>query len=883
MPEPHRANDSQPIGAMTFLFTDIEGSTRLWEEDPERMRPALARHDAISRATVESHHGHFVKSTGDGVYAAFNNALDALRAAVALQQALADSASTSGVPLRVRSGLHAGIVESRDGDFFGPPLNRAVRIMTAAHGGQILLSQIVADGVREQLPPDVELRDLGRVRLKDLSNPEHVYQVIHRQLRQEFPALRSLEATPNNLPQQATSFIGRDKELADLRSFLGRARTLTLTGSGGCGKTRLCLQIAADSLERFSDGAWMVELASLADPDLVPQTVAMVLGLKDEPGKPIHQALTAHLKDKQLLLLLDNCEHLLDACAKLADALMRQCPGVRILASSREALGIGGEQVYRVPSLSLPDLKQAHTRGSVVPFEAVQLFTERALLVRSDFQVTDNIASALASICCRLDGIPLAIELAAARVSSLSVETIDRKLDQRFRLLTEGSRTALPRQQTLRAVLDWSYELLNKAERTVFARLSVFAGGWTLDALDTVCAGEPIGKDELVYLLIALVEKSLVVADDDGDRYRLLETARSYALGRLHESDEGDHLRTRHLEYYVTLAEEAEPELVGTTQGEWLARLDHEHENFLAAHAWCDRAPGGGELGLRLVFCLKAYFLERGLVTLGHRLSVESLIRPLAQGRNLARCRTLWSAGELGYFMGRYKEAKEYVATSLEIALELQDVARVAEALRLLGYIFFALQDSATARLHFEDALARSRQLGDKLQISKALNGRATLYFAQGELGKAAMMYEEALALQRQRENRSGIAIALQNLGETFIALGSGDRGRAVLREAMAIAGEIGSKRAGVAQLNSATQLAALLGEWEIAARLYGATEAQLEKTGHRREPMDEVGLAPHVARTRDTLGAAAFAAAESAGRLLSYDAAIAEVRAWLE
>src|SRR6266496_2777938 len=398
-------------GVVTFLFTYIEGSTRLWEQEPERMKPALAAHDALARKAIERHHGTVVKMTGDGVHAAFDDALDALAATVDLQQALADPAATNGVPLRVRCGLHAGVVEGRDNDYFGSPVNRAVRIMGAAHGGQVLLSQAVVDGVREILPATVSLRDLGKVRLKDLSTSEHVYQVVHPQLREQFPALRSLEATPNNLPQQVTSFIGREKELAELRRLLAGTRLLTLTGSGGCGKTRLCLQVAADSLERFPDGAWLVELAPLSDPGLVPQTVATVLSLKEEPGKAIRLTLTDYLKDKRLLLLLDNCEHLLDGCARLADALLRQCPQVTILPSSREALGIGGEQAYRVPSLSLPDAKQAHTPASVAPFEAVQLFRDRALLARSDFQVTDQNAATLASICRRLDGIPLAIEL----------------------------------------------------------------------------------------------------------------------------------------------------------------------------------------------------------------------------------------------------------------------------------------------------------------------------------------------------------------------------------------------------------------------------------------------------------------------------------------
>ena len=412
---------------MTFLFTDIEGSIRLWEREPERMKPALAAHDALARKAIEGHHGTVVKMTGDGIHAAFDEALDALAATVDLQQALADPAATHGVQLRARCGLHAGVVERRDNDYFGGPVNRAARIMGAAHGGQVLLSQAVVDA-RARAPASRGFAARSR------QGPSQGPVDTRTRLSTRAPAIAAgvssaalAGGAPNNLSQQVTSFIGREKELTELRRLLAGTRLLTLTGSGGCGKTRLCLQVAADSLERFPDGAWLVEFAALSDPGLVPQTVATVLSLKEEPGKPISQTLTDYLKDNRTLLLLDNCEHLLDDCARLVDTLLRQCPQVTILASSREALGIGGEQAYRVPSLSLPDPKQAHTPASVARFEAVQLFSDRALLARSDFRVTDQNAATLASICRRLDGIPLAIELAAARVRSLSVDEINRQ------------------------------------------------------------------------------------------------------------------------------------------------------------------------------------------------------------------------------------------------------------------------------------------------------------------------------------------------------------------------------------------------------------------------------------------------------------------------
>jgi len=480
--------DPPADSALTFLFTDIEGSTALWEREGARMSQALAAHDALARGAVEARHGTVVKMTGDGMHAVFDRAEDALAATLDFQRALADPAATAGLALRVRCGLHGGAVERRDRDYFGAPVNRAARIMSAAHGGQVLLSQAVADVVRETLPTAMSLRDLGKVRLKDLSTPEHVYQAVHPGLRQEFPALRSLEATPNNLPPQTTSFIGRERELDALRPLLARSRLLTLTGSGGCGKTRLGLQLAADALEQFPDGVWLVELAPLADPALVAQTVARVLGLKEEPGTTILRTLTGYASDKRILLFLDNCEHVLDACARLAEALLRSAPDVRILASSREAVGIGGEQAFRVPSLSLPDPAVAQTPDALARCEAMQLFVERALAVRPDFLIKEGNAKAVASLCRHLDGIPLAIELAAARVRSLPIEAIESRLHQRFQLLTGGSPTVLPRHQTLRSLIDWSYDLLDPAERLLLQRLSVFAGGWRLEAAESVCA-----------------------------------------------------------------------------------------------------------------------------------------------------------------------------------------------------------------------------------------------------------------------------------------------------------------------------------------------------------------------------------------------------------
>ena len=425
----------EPSAVTTVLFTDIEGSTRLWERDPERMRPALACHDAIARAAVEAHRGTVVKTTGDGIHAVFDDPLDAVEAALRLQQALEDPGATAGTPLRVRCGLHLGVVERRDHDFFGAPVNRTARIMAAAHGGQVLVSKAVADLIGSRLPAGVALKDLGVVRLRDLASPERVYQVTHPQLRRDFPALRSLESTPNNLPQQVTSFIGRERELAETKALLATTRLLTLLGIGGLGKTRLSLQAAVDVLDDYPDGVWFVELAPLTDAQLVPQAVASVLGVKEEAGRPVIEALMNYGRDRRCLIILDNCEHLVGACADLAKELLQSGPHLKILASSREPLHTPGETTYHVLPLAIPSAQEAFTPETLSRYEAVRLFVDRATAAQPAFRITLQNAPAVAQICHRLDGIPLALELAAARVRALSVEKIAERLSDRFRLL----------------------------------------------------------------------------------------------------------------------------------------------------------------------------------------------------------------------------------------------------------------------------------------------------------------------------------------------------------------------------------------------------------------------------------------------------------------
>ena len=687
------------------------------------------------------------------------------------------------------------------------------------------------------------------------------------------------------LPQPLTSFIGHEDDLDECAALLEQTRLLTLTGIGGCGKTRLAIELAERILPAYEDGVWYVDLAPLLDPERLALTVATTLGLREESDRPVVETVCDRLSGQHALLVLDNCEHLAAACAAMLDRLIAVAPRMRFLATSREGLSVRGERAVTVRSLSFPPADAKHDLARLEASESVRLFVERARQLVPRFVLSHESAPAVAEICRRLDGIPLAIELAAARVKMLSVEEIRSRLDDRFRLLRGSSKTALARQQTLLATIQWSYDHLSADQQRLLRRLSVFAGGWTLEGAADV-DGDQADEYVVLDLLTCLVDQSLVTThaiDGGATRYSMLETVRQYAQERLHEAGESDATRHRHLERYVVLAEKAEPELGGQGQRAWFARLDQECENLLAAHAWCEYDPDGAELGLRLVYALNLYLTSRGLLELGYRVTVEALAREGAKARSVHRCRALWAAGTLGYFTGRYRETKDLAEMSLAIAREIGDGERVSEALRVVGYGYLTLGDRTTAQACLQEGLAITRQLGDPQRISRMLNALAEFHRAGDELEQAQPLYEEALVLSRELGNRLRIAILLSNLACTEIALGSGDRAREMLREGLAVAQEVGSKRAGVALLEGTVGLAALLGCWHWAARLYGASEALAAEMSDHREPPDEAFLAPIVARTRDALGATAFAEAESAGGTLTYENAIAEARARLD
>jgi predicted ATPase/class 3 adenylate cyclase len=585
-----------PTGTVAFLFTDIEGSTVRWDRDPSAMQDAVRRHDALMRAAIAEHEGHVFKTIGDAFCAVFWRVDQAARAALDAQRALAEADFSAVDGVRVRMALHVGTSDERDGDYFGPTLNRVARLLAIGYGGQVLLSGSAAEIVAGALD-DVELRDLGDHRLKDLSARERVFQLSAPGLPSDFPRLRSLDVFDTNLPQQLSSFIGREKDVADIEHLLEDARLVTLFGAGGLGKTRCCQRVGRDLLERFSDGVWFIDLAPLRDPALVASEVASVFGVQEQSNRGMLDTLVAHLERKDALLLLDNCEHVVGEAATTASAVLAGCPKIKIVATSREPLKLAGERVYRMPTLEL--------------LPSIALFEERARAANQAFVLNDEDTLVAGEICRRLDGIPLAIELAAARMKILTPKQLAKQLDERFRVLTGGDRTALPRQQTMRALIDWSYDLLSEPEQHLFRDVSIFAGTFSLQAATTVCATDELSEFDVLDLLASLIDKSLVLAEpsDDESRYRLLESIRQYGREKSIELGEADSLAARHARAYAQLAERLEHDYEVVASDRWLAEAESEVENVRAALAWSFGPSGDTLVGQRIAITLRRVLL----------------------------------------------------------------------------------------------------------------------------------------------------------------------------------------------------------------------------------------------------------------------------------
>jgi predicted ATPase/class 3 adenylate cyclase len=864
-----------PTGTVTFLFTDIEGSTQLWEQHPDAMRLALVRHDACLHAAITSNQGTVFKTVGDAFCACFATAADALDAALAAQRNLRSLqpsavATAAALSLKVRMALHTGAAEARGGDYFGPALNRIARLLAIGHGGQVLLSQTTADLMQEEKHSAVSLRPLGSHRLRDLQRPEQVYQLMHPELPADFPPLKSLDSLPNNLPRQLTRFIGREHEIAEVKRLLSTTALLTLTGAGGCGKSRLALQVAAYLLEEYADGVWLVELAALSDPALAPQTVATALGVREAPGRPLTQTLIDFLRPKRVLLLLDNCEHLLAACTQLTETLLRACPHLRILASSREALGLMGEQNYRVPSLSLPDPKQLPPLERLQEYEALQLFTDRAVLSQATFAVTAANVAAVAQVCQRLDGIPLAIELAAARVSALPVEQIAARLDDRFRLLTGGSRTALPRQQTLRALIDWSCDLLSDPERAILRRLSVFAGGWTLEAAEAVCTGAGIESWEVLDLLTRLVDKSLVLYGEQSgaSRYRLLETVRQYSRDRLLESGEAESIRWQHAHFFLAMAEREErPERSGRE------RLEREHDNLRVALEWYQLQEDGTYVQ-RLARSMSGLWLGRGHLTEGREHLARILSRRDMGEPTAARANVLRLAGMLAGGSGDYGPEQQLHQECLRIRRQLGNKGEIADSLLNLAYSARNVGDYVWARTLAEESLAVAEEAGDKRLLAYLLAFGGSIIGEQGDHAVARAYLERSLVISRELGERAH-AKAHHSLARADRALGDLMSARAHLQETLALYRVHGWYRWVPQTLISLAGLEGAEGQFERAARLFGAADALRETLEVHLSVSERGEYERDQSIVHSALGEGPFAAAWAEGQTMTLEGAL--------
>jgi predicted ATPase/class 3 adenylate cyclase len=796
-----------PTGTVTFLFTDIEGSTALLQQLKDAYPDVLMECRRLVRSAVKERGGQEVDTEGDAVFVAFPSAREGLIAAITAQQSILRHPWPNGSAVRVRMGLHTGEARIAESSYVGMDVHRAARICAAGHGGQTLLSDTVAALVTKDLPDGVSLRDLGEHRLKDLAHPHRLFQALAPDLPPDFPPLKSLEARPNNLRLQLSSFIGREHAIAEVKESLSRARLVTLTGAGGSGKTRLALKVAAEGLDKYADGVWWVDLGSLADLQLVPQTVASVLSIPEQPGRRLVDTLVDHLHDRTLLLVLDNCEHLLSACAELTDALLRHCPSLRILVTSREGLGIAGETLYPVPSLSVPG-QRTTSLDRLRQYEAVQLFTERSTAVLASFRVTQRNADAVAQICRRLDGIPLAIELAAARVKVLPVEQIASRLDEQFRLLTGGSRVALPRHQTLRAAMDWSHNLLSEQERAMLRRLSVFAGGWTLEAAEAVCAGSDLAPSEVLDLLTHLVDKSLVIAEEhDGKgRYRFLETVRQYGRDRLLGSGDTDRIRSRHRDYFLALLEEAGPHIgwhAGAEQTSWLDRLEAEYDNLRAAMEWSLQSGDMDRL-LGPFKTLEEFWEVRGYWSEGLQ-SLEPVLLATNGTRSSLRAWALEAASVWERRLGEISRAVALIEEAVAVNRALGDNAGLADSLRRLGLVMYRQGNYRRATALFEESnsLLKLDDRRDKGRYAFTLYLLGVVYRLRGDYQKAEALCKESLILNRTLGRTEYVARALDGLGLVALCVGDYDRASSLCQEALAIARQEGYKYGALAHLNS--------------------------------------------------------------------------------
>ena len=851
-----------PSGTVTFLFTDIEGSTKLAQEHPQAMPGLLARHNTILNHAIESHQGFVFRIVGDSFTAAFHTARDALSAALEAQRHLQNE-SWSPAPIRVRMGIHTGAaILKEDPHGHGQSyegyrtLALTQRIMSVGHGGQILLSQTVYDLVKERLPNGTELRELGERHLKDIVQPEALYQVAAPDLLSEFPPLTTLEAINHNLPAQLTSFIGREQEIAEARAALASTRILTFIGPGGTGKSRLSLQVAAGQLTEFKDGVWQVELAPLAEGAYVPSTIASTFYLREAQGVPLLDTVTDYLRSKQLLLVLDNCEHLIETCARLSDHFLQACKNVKIITSSREALGIPGETIYRVPSLSLPQhLEDLPDIQGLMSYEAIRLFRERAVKANPQFELSEDNALYVCQICQRLDGIPLAIELAAARLKMFTPQQIAERLGDRFKLLTGGSRTALPRQQTLRALIDWSYLTLNEVEQRVLRSLAVFSGGWTFEAAEAV-----VGEIDAMDGLSGLVNKSLVNVDEaEGEsRYRYLETIRQYAMEKLFESRDAENVRDRHLAYFMDYTRRAEQQFDSDQRSLWINRLELEYDNIRSALGWA--VESDPETALRMASWLRIYWLSRSYMTEGCKWCQAAISGAEAStsadpdlGLWLSEVYTALAA--LSINRGDHRTGQSAARQAADLARGLDDPARLVQALNFLGLSSAFLGDEPLAFDSLNEGEALCRKFGLKDALAEILLSLAyiTLEIHGPKAAEQLQAYlEESLDLT---EGSVDLNSAVRTEGILArLAYYRGDLAEARKHADLMLDHhrEMGDQLSVTGHQSEMAHVARRMGNYEEALALYRETLPDWQKIGHRGAVAHQLECMAFIAKARE-------------------------------
>jgi predicted ATPase/class 3 adenylate cyclase len=758
---------SGPLGgAVTFLFTDVEGSTQRWERDRDAMGDALRRHDAVLRDAVESHGGEVFKTIGDAFCAAFVSAAPALEAALAAQRALSREDFSDVDGMRVRMALHSGLVEARGGDYFGPAVNRVARLLAIGHGGQVLISSAVADALGDRLPASCSLRDMGAHQLKDLAHPERVFQLVAPDLPDAFPALRSLGSRPNNLPRELTTLVGRDAALAEIRSLVLAHPLVTIVATGGVGKTRCAIRAGYELLDDFPDGIWFVDLSVISEPAAVAPSVMRALRLSESSNKGPIDVITQHLCRKRALLILDNCEHVIEEAGAMARAILGACPDVRVIATSRERLHVGGEAVCQLPPLEVP-AADADSAALASASSAVRLFVERAVAVDARFVVTDRNARSLTEISRRLDGIPLAIELAAARINVLSPADLTRRLDERFRLLSGGDRSALPRHQTMRGLIDWSHDLLDARERSVFRSLSIFAGGFTADAACRVCASGDVDELAVIDLVGSLVDKSLVQSEGgvSRPRMRMLESTRQYAAEQLAASGEYDAVAHAHAVAFLAFADEQAEIYDREGFDAWKERALPELENGIAALRWALGDAKAIVLGQRLAIALNESWTFLAPADGRKWIALASSRVDQSTPPDVRAFVTAIRANDAANH-NDYAAAYAAAAEAMELYRDVSAPRNLAWVMRLAGCSLAYLGRLDEGEALLRRALERARELGMPAQESAALRDLATARSFAGDFGSAMPLFAEAFDIAK-RANREHLLLTIgANLAE---------------------------------------------------------------------------------------------------------------------